>query len=58
MIFGLFWLAWILITLAHHGIAGLSVQLFTRMTPPPGSSGGLLNAIYGSLAMSLLRLLL
>ena len=52
MIFGLFWLGWILWTLVHFGISGLSYRLFTQMTPPPGSSGGLLNAIYGSLVMS------
>jgi phosphate transport system permease protein len=50
--FGLFWLGWILLTLIHHGIHGLSFQLFTQTTPPPGSKGGLANAIYGSLAMS------
>jgi phosphate transport system permease protein len=52
MIFGLFWLAWILLTLFHYGLHGLSFQLFTQMTPPPGSDGGLANAIFGSLAMS------
>jgi phosphate transport system permease protein len=52
MLFGLFWLGWIIFTLASYGIKGLSWQLFTQMTPPPGSNGGLLNAIYGSLAMS------
>ncbi|MDA8140335.1 MAG: phosphate ABC transporter permease PstA [Desulfobacteraceae bacterium] len=50
--FGLFWLAWILATLLHYGLQGISFKLITLMTPPPGSSGGLLNAIYGSLAMS------
>ena len=58
MIFGLFWLAWILLTLLHHGVSGLSYRLFTRMTPPPGSSGGLLNAIYGSLMMSVVATVL
>lgn len=48
MSFGLFWLAWILWTTLDLGIAGLSVDLFTKMTPPPGGSGGLLNAIAGS----------
>jgi len=52
MIFGLFWLGWILLTLLRFGLHGLGYQLFTQMTPPPGSSGGLLNAIYGSLVMS------
>lgn len=52
MAFGLFWLAWILWTLLHMGFAGLSVDLFTKMTPPPGSDGGLANAIFGSLLMA------
>jgi phosphate transport system permease protein len=52
MAFGLFWLAWILVTVLDLGFAGLSLHLFTQMTPPPGSSeGGLLNAIAGSLIM-------
>jgi len=51
MAFGLFWLGWILWTLVAAGIGGLSGALFTQMTPPPGSSGGLLNAIVGSLLM-------
>lgn len=53
MAFGLFWLVWILVTLLHHGLGGISADLFTRMTPPPGSAGGLLNAIFGSFLMSL-----
>ena len=52
MAFGLFWLLWILWTLTSNGFAALSPVLFTEMTPPPGSSGGLLNAIVGSLLMS------
>ena len=51
MAFGLFWLAWILITILHLGIAGLSLSVFTQMTPPPGSAGGLANAIFGSVLM-------
>ncbi len=51
MSFGLFWLAWILITILQLGIAGMSVAVFTQMTPPPGSAGGLANAIFGSLVM-------
>jgi phosphate transport system permease protein len=50
--FGLCWLGWILFTLLKYGAHGFSVTLFTRMTPPPGSQGGLLNAIVGSLLMS------
>ena len=48
MLFGLFWLAWIVITLLRNGLHGFSWQLFTQITPPPGSAGGLLNAIFGS----------
>ena len=51
MSFGLFWLIWILMTAFSLGVSGLSVTLFTEMTPPPGGSGGLLNAIVGSLIM-------
>jgi len=47
--FGLFWLFWILISVFKLGVGALSWTLFTRMTPPPGSEGGLLNAIVGSL---------
>ena len=49
---GLFWLAAILWTLLEHGIGAMSWALFAEMTPPPGSRGGLLNAIYGSLVMT------
>jgi len=52
MAFGLFWLAWILITLLHEGFSALSLTLLTQTTPPPGSDGGLLNAIVGSLLMA------
>ena len=51
MAFGLFWLGWILFTLLQHGIPGLSLAVFTQSTPPPGSNGGLINAIAGSLMM-------
>jgi phosphate transport system permease protein len=48
--FGLFWLIWILFTTVKLGMAGISLSLFTEMTPPPGSTeGGLANAIFGSL---------
>lgn len=53
MLFGLFWLGWILLTLLTHGLGGLSLSIFTKMTPPPGTEGGLLNAIAGSLLMTL-----
>jgi phosphate transport system permease protein len=50
--FGLFWLGWILLVLFQHGFAGLTLSLFTEMTPPPGSAGGLANAIVGSFLMA------
>ena len=50
--FGLLWLALVLGTLLVNGIGAISASLFTQMTPPPGSSGGLLNAIIGSLMMT------
>ena len=50
---GLFWLAWIIVTLAiEGGSALLRISLFTQMTPPPGADGGLLNAIAGSVLMA------
>ncbi|MFC3625562.1 phosphate ABC transporter permease PstA [Vogesella amnigena] len=52
MAFGLFWLLWILWTLLQHGLSGLSLDVFTKVTPPPGSAGGLANAIAGSLQMT------
>src|SRR6202171_4391755 len=55
---GLACLAAILWTLITHGVAGLSWHLFTEMTPPPGSQGGLLNALYGSAVMTLLGILI
>ena len=57
--FGLFWLAWILWTVLDLGLSGLSATLFTEMTPPPGAdTGGLANAIVGSLIMVVLATLL
>jgi phosphate transport system permease protein len=52
MLFGLFWLGWILSTLFEAGFRALTPSLFLHMTPPPGSTGGLLNAIAGSLLMA------
>jgi len=49
MVFGMAFLLWILAVLVQNGFAALSPALVTQMTPPPGSSGGLLNAIVGSL---------
>ena len=54
---GLFFLGAILWTLLKNGLAGMSMQLFTESTPPPGNSGGLLNAIYGSVVMTLIGIL-
>lgn len=56
--FGLFWLCWILWTLLSHGLPALTPMVFTHMTPPPGSDGGLLNAIMGTLIMSVLGTLI
>ncbi len=56
--FGLFWLGWILLTLLQYGIPGMSLSVFTQMTPPPGSQGGLLNAIAGSFFMVMLSTLI
>ena len=59
MAFGLFWLAWILIETVRLGIGGLTLSIFTEMTPPPqAETGGLLNAIFGSLVMVVLATLL
>ena len=49
MVFGLFWLVWILFSTVTRGIDGMSLALFTEMTPPPNTAGGgLANAIVGS----------
>jgi len=55
---GLACLGAILWTLLSNGFAGMSAALFTQMTPPPGSAGGLLNAIYGSVLMTFIGILL
>ncbi|MDH5830679.1 phosphate ABC transporter permease PstA [Luteimonas sp. M1R5S18] len=49
--FGLFFLGWILWTLASKAIGGINWALFTQMTPPPMQEGGLLNAFFGSAVM-------
>ncbi len=51
-------LAIILGTLVYKGLSGLSPHVFTQMTPPPGSSGGLLNPIVGSLMMTVIGVLI
>src|SRR4051794_21457356 len=56
--FGLGWLVLILGALVWQGFSGLSLAVFTEMTPPPGSAGGLLNPIVGSLIMTGLAVLI
>jgi len=53
-LFGLVWLTFILVGLLVDGISALSPTLFTEITPPPGSKGGLANAIGGSILMSVI----
>jgi phosphate transport system permease protein len=57
-LFGLGLLVLVLAVLLWNGVSGLSLAVFTEMTPPPGSAGGLLNAIVGSLIMTLLAILI
>lgn len=52
LLFGLFWLGWIILTLLKEGIHALGITLFTQMTPPPGAEGGLANAIVGTLLLA------
>src|SRR5262244_3335920 len=52
-VFGLFWLIAILWTLLYNGLGAVNIAMFTEMTPPPGSAGGLLNAIFGSLVLTI-----
>jgi phosphate transport system permease protein len=54
---GLAWLALILGALVYKGTAGLSLAVFTEMTPPPGDAGGLANAIFGSIVMTIIAVL-
>src|SRR6188474_3142066 len=56
--FGLSWLVLILAVLLWEGLSGLSLAVFTEMTPPPGSAGGLLNPIVGSLVMTIIAVLI
>ena len=55
-LFGLFFLGWILFTLAAKGLAGINWDLFTKMTPPPMQDGGLANAFFGSAVMCALAI--
>src|SRR3954469_24069327 len=56
--FGLGWLVLILGVLLYEGFGGLSLKVFTEMTPPPGADGGLLNPILGSLIMTALAVVI
>lgn len=59
MAFGVFWLIWILVETVRLGLGGLALSVFTQMTPPPqAETGGLANAIFGSLVMVSLATLL
>ena len=51
-VFGLFWLVWLLVTLVGNGLSWIDWSTFTQVTPPPGNSGGLANAIVGSLLLT------
>jgi phosphate transport system permease protein len=55
--FGLIWLTFIFWTLLRNGIGAITLDLFVQTTPPPGSAGGLRNAIYGSVVMTLVATL-
>jgi phosphate transport system permease protein len=56
--FGLFWLIWILLVTLNNGLHALSPAIFTQTTPPPGGQGGLANALFGSLVMCVLGVLI
>ena len=55
---GLAWLVVILAVLLREGLSGLSLAVFSEMTPPPGGTGGLLNPIVGSLMLTILAVLI
>jgi phosphate transport system permease protein len=57
-LFGLTWLVLILADLLWEGFSGLNLAVFTQMTPPPGSKGGLLNPIMGSLLMTVVAVVI
>jgi phosphate transport system permease protein len=57
-LFGLFWLVWLLWTLLGQGLQYLHLSIFYQATPPPGSNGGLGNAILGSLALTVVGVLI
>jgi phosphate transport system permease protein len=55
---GLFFLAWILWTTMSNGMRAINLGLFTKMTPPPGEQGGLLNAIVGTVLLSFMGIVI
>jgi phosphate transport system permease protein len=57
-IFGLLWLVFILADLLWKGFSGLNLAVFTEMTPPPGSAGGLLNPIAGSIILTVIAVVI
>jgi phosphate transport system permease protein len=57
-IIGLFFLFAILITLLYKGFTAIQPEMFTQSTPPPGDNGGLLNAIFGSVAMTVIAIVI
>ena len=57
-VIGLGWLVLILAVLLWEGFSGLSLAVFTEMTPPPGADGGLLNPIVGSLILTILAVII
>jgi phosphate transport system permease protein len=57
-VFGMGWLVMILAVLLWEGVSGLSLSVFSEMTPPPGAAGGLLNPIIGSLILTVLAVLI
>jgi phosphate transport system permease protein len=56
--FGLFWLVWLLWTLLSQGLQYLDLSIFFQATPPPGSNGGLGNAILGSIVLTVVGVLI
>lgn len=58
MAFGMVFLFWILFVLFKNGLSSFNLTMFTEMTPPPGSAGGLMNAIAGSLVIVLVATLI
>jgi phosphate transport system permease protein len=57
-VLGLGWLVLVLGSLVYEGLSGLSLAVFTQMTPPPGADGGLLNPIIGSLMLTVLAIVI